>query len=179
MKLVTGSVIVLVLSAQTFAQSTRPTTRPSTGGENSGNAAAADQTFDQMLKPTTNPVHLLEPISDKPVRDKTSGSGAVKPNAPALNTLREGTFVIDRIGRLTHTENGQAEFTFESDGRALRDPPMILLPNLKLMQMEDTLTAANRDLKFRVTGTVTEYRGRNYLLLERVVQVLDVTEQLK
>ena len=179
MKPVPGTLTVLLISASVFAQTTRPTTRPSTDAGDSTNAAAADQVFDQMLKPTTNPVRLLEPVSDKPVRDKTSGTGAIKPNAPPLNTLREGTFVIDRIGRLTHTDNGQAEFTFESDGKALRDPPMILLSNLKLMQMEDTLTAVNRDLKFRVTGTVTEYRGRNYLLLERVVQVLDVTEQLK
>lgn len=179
MKLVPGALTVLLISASVFAQTTRPTTRPSTDAGDSSNAAAADQIFNQMLKPTTNPVRLLEPVSDKPVRDKTSGTGAIKPNAPPLNTLREGTFVIDRIGRLTHTDNGQAEFTFESDGKALRDPPMILLRNLKLMQMEDTLTAVNRDLKFRVTGTVTEYRGRNYLLLERVVQVLDVTEQLK
>jgi len=178
MKLATGVLILLAVSPAALAQTIRPTTQPSTGSGDSRNAAAADEMLEQTLKPTTNPVRLLEPVSDKPVRDKTSGGGAVKPNAPPVNTLREGTFIIDRVGRLTHTDNGQAEFTFESDGKALRDPPMILLPNLKLMQMEDTLTASNRDLKFRVTGTITEYRSRNYLLLERVVQVLDVTEQL-
>src|SRR3712207_7469706 len=59
-----------------------------------------------------------------------------------------------------------------SDGSALRDPPVVVLPNLKLMTMENaTTTGNNRDLRFRVTGMVTEYKGRNYLLVEKVVVV--------
>jgi len=85
--------------------------------------------------------------------------------------------IVDRLGRVSHTENGQAEFTFESDGKALRDPPMLLMPNLMLNQIEDQITAWNRDLKLRVTGVVYEYKGRNYLLLEKVIVPLDVTQQ--
>ena len=35
------------------------------------------------------------------------------------------------------------------------------------MQLEDTVKASYADQKFRVSGEVTEYRGRNYLLLQR------------
>jgi hypothetical protein len=69
------------------------------------------------------------------------------------------------------------EFTFESDGQNMQDPPMILLENLKLMAMENAVNGANTDLKFRVTGPVTEYKGRNYLLLEKVSVVPTALQQ--
>ncbi|MGC3945402.1 MAG: hypothetical protein QM762_12960 [Chryseolinea sp.] len=99
---------------------------------------------------------------------------ATAPNAPKLNVLREGSYIVDRIGRLSKTSDPQQwEFAFESDGQALKDPPVVVLPNLKLMMMEDQLKETRRDLKFRVTGMVTEYRGRNYVLLEKVVVVAE------
>ncbi len=92
--------------------------------------------------------------------------------------LREGSYLVDRVGRLNRTSDGsQAEFTFDSDGKTMKDPPVLILPNLKLMAMENAVTSANRDLRFRVTGMVTEYRGRNYVLLEKVVVVPDPTQQ--
>jgi len=173
------SAVILLLAAQlALAQvKTTPTTQPAPDGGGSLKSLSADQVLDQMLKPATNPTKLLEPIPDKPMHDSSSGSGAVKPDAPTTNLHREGTFVIDSLARLTHTHTGQSELTFESDGKALKDPPMIVLPNLKLMQMEDSVSASNRDLKFRVTGMVTEYRGRNYIMLEKAVVVPDVAQQ--
>ncbi|MGH7214409.1 MAG: hypothetical protein ACREIT_06570, partial [Tepidisphaeraceae bacterium] len=92
--------------------------------------------------------------------------------------MREGTFLVDRTGRLTRSADGQQmEFTFDADGKSLRDPPVIILPNLKLMAMEDAVSGSSRDLRFRITGVVTEYRGRNYVMLEKVVVVPDVTQQ--
>ena len=137
----------------------------------------ADQIFEQMLKPTTNPVRPLPPLPEARPQENSADPSAVKPNVPSTNVLREGTFIIDRLGRLTKTDKGQWEITFEADGRSLRDPPMLLLPNLKLAQLEDIVNAQNRDLKVRVTGKVTEYRGRNYLLLDMVIIPPDVTQQ--
>jgi hypothetical protein len=138
---------------------------------------SADQVFDQMLKPATRPTKQLAPVPETPVHDAKSATGFIKPNAPAVVVVREGSMIIDRLGRLSHTDTGQAEFTFEADGKALRDPPMLLLPNLTLNQIEDQITAQNRDLKLRVTGIVTEYKGRNYLLLEKVIVPFDVAQQ--
>jgi hypothetical protein len=170
-------VIFLLLAQVASAQTSPPTTRPSSESAGPLKSLSADQVLDQMLQPTTKPTRLLEPVPDKPMRDAGSGEGSVKPNAPTANLRREGTFVIDSLARLTHPRDGRAELMFESDGKALQDPPMVILPNLKLMQMEDATTAANRDLKFRVTGMVTEYRGRNYIMLEKAVVVPDVTQQ--
>jgi hypothetical protein len=122
--------------------------------------------------------------NEPPATDRTSGDGATRPNAPVLPVKREGTPIVNRLGRLTVSAGAagapaQAEFTFEADGQALRDPPMVILPNLRLMMMEDHVRAASRDLRFRVSGVVTEYRGRNYLLLEKVTVPSDNTQQFK
>jgi len=52
---------------------------------------------------------------------------------------------------------------------------MVILPNQKLMIMESTIKNASKDLKFQVSGMVTEYNGRNYILLEYVVAKQDDT----
>jgi len=137
-----------------------------------------------MLKPTPQTTGgpggatvLTPPPGPLPL-DKTTGPGAVIPAAPAITVLREGSIVADRTGRLTRTADGsQWEFSFEADGRALRDPPMIILPNSKLQVMENTIQGPNHDPRFRVTGVVTEYKGRNYLMLEKVIVIPDPIQQ--
>jgi hypothetical protein len=45
------------------------------------------------------------------------------------------------------------------------------------MQMENAIAGSSRDLRFRVSGVVTEYKGRNYVLLDQVVVVPDIDQQ--
>lgn len=154
------------------APATQATTAPAV------RSLTAEQMLSRMLRPSPSAVRPLQPTPDGPAVDTRSGSGAVAPGAPTLNVLREGSYLVDRVGRLNRTSDGsQAEFTFDSDGKTMKDPPVLILPNLKLMAMENAVTSANRDLRFRVTGMVTEYRGRNYVLLEKVVVVPDPTQQ--
>ena len=152
---------------------TRPTTRPTTSPLPPG------QLLDSLLKPPSAAGQPLQPIQEGPVMDATTGKGAVAPGAPQINLRREGTYVVDRTARLSRTgaDAQQSELTFEADGQAMKDPPMIILPNLKLMQMENAVTGGAKDMKFKVTGLVTEYKGRNYILLEKVVVVPDVVQQ--
>ena len=159
----------LLAPAITLAQTTRPAT------QNALKSMPADQLMQQVLKPSDPGEKPLPPATEKQAIDKTSGKGAVKPTAPPVVLLREGTPVVDRVVRLAKDDKGQAEIMFESDGKALRDPPMLVLPNSKLAVMEDSV--ADRDRKFRVTGIVTEYRGRNYILLEKVLIVPDAIQQ--
>jgi hypothetical protein len=151
-------------------QPAQPTTRPA--------VVPADQLLTQMLKPAGTAAKPLEPIKDLSTLDKSTINN-LTPAAPALNVLREGSFLVDRTGRLGKLIEGQPrEFIFESDGQALRDPPVLILPNLKLMAMEDALAASSgHDLRFRISGILTEYRGHNYILLEKVVVVPEVNRQ--
>lgn len=171
------------------ATADRDTTQPSTGPSTAPTSApasspspSADEVLGRMLKPRRVGQQQELIVNEAPAADRTSGEGAVKPNAPVLTVMREGTPIVNRVGRLTlpgaaGNNAAQAEFTFEADGAALRDPPLIVLPNLKLMAMEEAVRGQARDLRFRVSGIVTEYRGRNYVLLEKVTVVQDITQQ--
>lgn len=155
----------LAVAGVAIAQNT-PATQPS----------SPDDVLDRLLQPDSAPTPApLQPSRPAgPAIDRTTGGGAVAPGAEALPVMREGSFIVDRTGRLTRGADGVSwQIAFEADGKALQDPPMILLPNLKLMAMEDAVRSTSRDLRFRVTGVVTEYRGRNYLLLEKVVVLPD------
>jgi hypothetical protein len=177
MKSVLMLLAVLTVGAVAVGDDSAPTTGPTTAPSNRG--LTAEQMLSHMLRPSPSAARPLQPLGDGPGIDTTSGKGAVAPKAPTLNLLREGTYIVDRVGRLNRTADGaQAEFTFDSDGKAMGDPPMLVLPNLKLMAMETAVTGANRDLRFRITGMVTEYRGRNYVLLDKVVVVPDPMQPL-
>lgn len=110
-----------------------------------------------------------------PMVDDKSGPGAVAPGAPVLTVIREGTRIFDRVGRLTRHGQGRLdEFTFDADRATLQDPPVLLLPNLKLAAMENNVSVTSKDQRFRVSGVITEYRGRNYLLLEKAQAISDL-----
>jgi hypothetical protein len=167
---------------QAARPTTRPAAKPATATTKPAKELSAEEMLSQMLKPAERSGNrplapLPEASSGGP--DRTSGAGAVAPAAPVVNVLREGTFLVDRIGRLSRGRDGSdAEFVFDADGTALQDPPVIIIPNLKLQQMEDAATSNTvRDLRFRVSGMLTEYRGRNYILLEKVVVVPEILDK--
>jgi hypothetical protein len=154
-----------------------PTTQPSPATRPAD--MPADQLLSQMLRPSAGPAaQPLQPILDPPALDQTTGKMVVPNSAVPQNLKREGDYIRDRMGRMTKSADGsQFEFQFESDGRTMQDPPVIILPNLKLMAMENAVNASNRDLRFRITGPVTEYKGRNYILLEKVSVVQEPVQQ--
>jgi hypothetical protein len=163
--------VAAVSVAQTPPPQPAPSTRPST--------PSANETLDRLLTPTTRPGGGVRPLQPAPTPgpvgyDRTTGGAAVAPGAEQLTLQREGTFIVDRTGRLTRgADNASYEFAFDADGRAMRDPPVVILPNLKLMGMQDAVKNSNRDLRFRVTGMLTEYQGRNYVLLDKFVVIPD------
>ena len=135
---------------------------------------SASETLNDMLKPgVADKVKPLQPISGNPTVDRTTVN-PVAPGGTNQTVMREGSYVVDKTGRMTKSGDGlNWEFNFEADQSNLTDPPVVLLPCLKLMLMQDQVKGGSRDLRFRVTGMVTEYMGRNYLLLEKVVVVAD------
>lgn len=169
-RLVALIVAPLAVGSVLFAQSSAPpATQPST--------APSSDVFDRLLGP--------DPVRDAPPLTPAQPAPA-KPTTPAPNVLpvgplagggaqqqqavaREGTYIVDRVGRLTRAGDGALEFTLDADGKAMQDPPLRLLPNLKLADMEDAIASNSRDLRFRVTGMLTEYRGRNFVLIEKFV----------
>jgi hypothetical protein len=155
------AVLFFALTSIAGAQTTQP--------------ASADQQMNNLLTPPPGSGQALPPRAGGPAVDTTTGKGAVAPDAPVLHVVREGTHIIKRTGRLNHSADGQtASLTFDSDGKAMADPPMIILPNLTLQSMEAAVASRTADVHFRVSGTVTEYKGRNYILLDSAVVMADV-----
>jgi hypothetical protein len=175
-------VVAAMLSAgammgQPGSSTTRPSSGPTTRPRGSVNAPSPEQLMNSMLKPPGETGRVLVPLPDPPKIDAATGK-TVAPNPPQPTLMREGSPILDRTGRLTKSADGQtSEFTFDADGKNMQDPPLIILPNLTLMSMENLVTSTSKDVKFRVSGTVTEYKGRNYILIDKATAVHDTTQQ--
>jgi hypothetical protein len=129
---------------------------------------SAEDMLRQMLQPQAQSAQPLQPLPDLPNVDQTSGDNAVVPGASTQPLTQEGTPLIDRIGRLTPGADGKTfEFTLESDGTVLANPPLVLAPNKLLEQLEQRVQNSYADIKLRISGEILEYKGRNYLLLSR------------
>jgi hypothetical protein len=170
-----GLLLPLVLLGWALAQPpatqpAKPTTQPQ----------STEKVFDSMLKPVdSSPGQVLHAIpADKMRFDASTVSKSVAPNAPAVNLIRENTTLPPRTGRLSKTADGHDwQFVFDSDGKTLQDPPMIVMPNLNLESMEDAMANGSRDMRFIVSGVIYEYHGRNYLMVQIVKVPADVTQQ--
>lgn len=93
-----------------------------------------------------------------------------EPQAPRTKAvlLRENTRLIDRTGRILCLRD---DLNVGNVARSVFQPRgelgyFILLENKYLETLEAQTRHGERDVK--VSGTVTEYRGKNYLLLTRV-----------
>ncbi len=104
-----------------------------------------------------------------PVRPIPSGSGRSKPTVgpDGQPLLLEGTFLVERPGRLIH-ENGRPSFVFQGDGESTATRSMVILESQLLETMEREAEAGYSE--FIVSGEVTRYNGRNYLLLKKVLR---------
>ena len=109
-------------------------------------------------------------------QDRSTGSAAVAPRAPVLTVLPEQSQIFDRVCRLITSPDGMhEELSFDADGATMDDPPIIVLPNLKLVDLEKA--AGDHNTRVRVTGILTEYRGRNFILLQKVVVMAESDRQ--
>lgn len=99
------------------------------------------------------------------------------PSTP-VTVLHPETFVITgRDGRfIKDLKTGIELFTFYSDGQKMFDPPMGLIPCRMLAQLEDLSEMGNKPLRFKVSGEVTLYRGKNYLYLRTAIEVKDMNQ---
>jgi hypothetical protein len=102
---------------------------------------------------------------------------ATAPNEPKAQRIREGQFIWNRTGRLVKDDKtGTFLFAFDSDGKGMKDPPMALLPSHLLMNMEDASEKGTRPVKFKISGEVTEYRGKNFLYVRYMQAVRDLNQ---
>ena len=96
------------------------------------------------------------------------------------NNWRDGYMIIDRMGRIHFDPEGlRWLFTLEADGASLSEPPVTLYPCRLLEIMEDAVGRSPDTLRFRISGQINQYQGRNYLLLRKVLMVYDLGNLVK
>ncbi len=83
------------------------------------------------------------------------------------------SFVIDRPGRVLPDGDGWS-FAFENRGNHPSDKPLRLLPNRLLETALAQSAGGSRGVVFLVTGEVTVYKGRSYMLLRKVIARRDL-----
>ncbi|CAE7826336.1 unnamed protein product [Symbiodinium necroappetens] len=85
----------------------------------------------------------------------------------ASDLIREGAVVNQRQGRLVGSTGGGHVFVFDEDENGFAPAPMIVMPSVRLMEMERVLSTRDSVVTFLITGEVFVYKGRNYLNPER------------
>jgi hypothetical protein len=94
---------------------------------------------------------------------------SVAPIAGVAEPTRRSAVVDRTVHIVDDPKRRWAEARFLSDN-TLREPPMRLLPCILLERARKLQSKiGQRDRKFRISGEVTHYRGRRYMLLRKVL----------
>ncbi|MEM9083942.1 MAG: hypothetical protein AAGB34_10135 [Planctomycetota bacterium] len=115
----------------------------------------------EAVRPADEPGDPLPPIA-------TGLPGIDLPTyrPPRSVLVREGAFLIERQGYVHELEGGGLIYVFDKDASGNAEPPMILLPSLRTMEMARVIGSQERAITFEVNGEVFVYKGRNYLLVD-------------
>ncbi|MFQ5412739.1 MAG: hypothetical protein ACE5EC_10600 [Phycisphaerae bacterium] len=126
----------------------------------------------ELQKETRGPGRIVVPKRDpsrslnRSISIDPGPNNAIQPVERKL--LPDGARIVDRPGRLTR-EGNVFTFSFESRGRGAPELPIRLLPNRLLEDMEIFSDGGQRPIVFIISGEITEYRGVNYLLLQKLL----------
>ena len=142
------------------------TTQPVAGAAGKPQPTTAPSSTDLMkaLLAEKNPTPVILPRVKKKVQ-----AAAVKSVAPGAkgDIIQPATarLIVDRLMTIRKTKVANwREATFEADN-TLREPPVTLLP-CQLLKYAET-QPSNRRL--RVTGEITNYKGKRFMLLRKVI----------
>ncbi len=148
----------LATTASAPAATTKPAT--ATTGQNTNAQAVLNSLLSHHIsRPIQQLVKMQPMLTAKPIPDLPQPVGYVQPPA-----LREGSYIWNRPGRLLFNQPlHEWIFVFQADSSSLSEPPLILLPCRLLQRMETRSGRRGTEIKFRVSGKITQFNGRNYL----------------
>ncbi len=103
-------------------------------------------------------VSLVLAAENNPSGTSVSGSSA---EGTQRERLREGTKIVDQLGHFKIT--GDRAMFYTEDGKRQFGG----LENLNLERIFRALSENREQLTWSISGTITEYRGSNFLLIDR------------
>ena len=151
---------------------TLPTSHPATP-TTAGTSATADpdDLIRKLLEERPGKPVLLPPESEAKVEPLPAVSPAVAKQLPQAF----GTMVADRVVYFaTEADTGWSTVRFIADNTLL-EQPIRLLPCRQVTTAKSLSTKKlERNIRLRVSGELTRYKGREYLLLRKVVRERDM-----
>ena len=150
-------------SAASKPAETQPTTRPATSNTVLRRPAQAD-ILKNLLGRDERPAPI-KPQEPQATTGPADRSGRLDETGQPL--LLEGTFLIERPGRLLR-EEGRAKFVFLADGTNAAPRTMEILPNQLLETLEREAEAGFGE--FVISAEVTRYKGSNYIILRKILR---------
>ena len=106
-------------------------------------------------------VLLADHLTADGTASRSKANGPQKGEDELLGRDREGSKLINQIGEF-HEAGERISFYFDGSTRSF-----VVLENLALERISRKLDQGTR--KWSVTGTITEFRGSNFLLVERAL----------
>lgn len=152
-----------------------PASSPATPAQTPAQDTPAETPPEAPAEPVvTNPTVVAPPrIIIAPVN--APALEPIRPNVPpsAMSDLdlvsnpmlmREGAFVGAARAQVVQGRSGRWYAIFDQDAAGRMIPPMILMPSPYLKPIEQAAEREPAGTRFRLTGRVTVYRNRNFLL---------------
>ncbi len=116
------------------------------------------------------PPEVLAKLNQRRMLSEPRHRRQFDPNAPRPVAKSRGRVIVDRIGFIEE-HNGHLAFVPDAWGRNVSKHRYGLLPCSMLEQTERQRAVLPEPVRFSVAGLVMEYKGRDYLLLQRAVRV--------
>jgi hypothetical protein len=85
--------------------------------------------------------------------------------------LKPDSILADRTALLAANDDGQPVFVLDAIGRNLQQTSFRLLPCQALEHAQHKQSEEPDQLRFKIAGIVTNYKGQNYLLLQRAILI--------
>ena len=154
------------------------------GDSSSDSDDGEDGSIDGRLDSDAILMELLRDRPGEPVLPETSQPYEQREQAPSAAPEGDeeqvyhpgrGNMVIDRIIVVMPTGHGEwMEAAFESDNTG-NEPPLRLLPSSMLAQAEGLAASKPMEaVRFHVSGEITEYHERRYLLIRKLIEQRDM-----
>lgn len=110
------------------------------------------------------PVLAVPAPTDSATPTQPQSLGPTIPTLPPEKLLREGSMITSRRGRMIRQPDGDWALTFDADAAGKSEPALLLLPCMNLQAMERVAERGGEAATMSVSGIVTTYKSRNYLL---------------
>lgn len=153
------------------APQTAPATQPQPTTDQSGpddQAISTDDLKHEMLKVKKGKMIVV--LARPKVSASAEEAPVFPPSGRGTYSVPRARMVVDRLARIVPTGRGRWKMArFESDN-TLAEPPIRLLPCELLEEANSLAGGGNSYIVVRISGEITVYRGRRYLLLRKLLK---------